>query len=109
MFVKEREHSLRNTLIGPVIFALAVLAVMLGVKAYERSSIERGRKIVGDSVIRAAMQCYALEGRYPSDVEYLRSHYGLSANGEKYTIHYEYIGDNILPDVTVTVRTQFEK
>jgi len=89
-----------------LVFAVAVLAAMLGVKAYDRSSAERGRKIVGDSVLKAAMQCYALEGRYPSDVEYLRSHYGLSANEEKYTIHYEYIGDNILPDVTVTLRTQ---
>ena len=106
MFIKEKDHSLRNTLIKLIFFTLIVLAVVTGIKAYDRSSVERGRKIVSDSVIRAAVQCYALEGRYPSDVEYLRSHYGLSANEEKYMIHYQFVGDNIMPDVTVTLRTQ---
>lgn len=106
MFLKEKDHSLRDTLIKLAVFALIVFALAAGVKAYDRSGIERGRKIVSDSVIRAAVQCYALEGRYPSDVAYLRSHYGLSANEDKYTIHYQFIGDNIMPDVTVTVRTQ---
>ena len=106
MFVKEKDHSLRNTLIKLLAMALIVLALVVGVKAYDRSSTERGRKIVGDSVIRAAAQCYALEGRYPTQLSYLRSHYGLSANEEKYTIHYAYNGDNIMPDVTVTVRVQ---
>lgn len=108
MFLKEKDHSLRNTLIKLIVFALAVLAVVIGTKEYDRASTMRGLKIVGDSVIRAAAQCYALEGRYPTDVAYLRNHYGLSANEEKYVIHYEYIGDNIMPDVTVTVRTQVD-
>ena len=106
MFIKEKDHSLRNTLIKLIFFTLIVLAVVTGIKAYDRSSVERGRKIVSDSVIRAAVQCYALEGRYPADVEYLRSHYGLSANEEKYMIHYQFVGDNIMPDVTVTLRMQ---
>ena len=109
MFLKERDHSIRNTLIKLAAIALAALTVVAGVGAYDRSSTERGRKLVGVSVLRAAMQCYALEGRYPADVEYLRSHYGLSANEKKYSIHYEFIGGNIMPDVTVTVKTQFEE
>ena len=106
MFLKEKDRSLRYTLIKLTVFALAVLAVVIGVKAYDRESTQRGQKIVGDSVIRAAAQCYALEGRYPTEVAYLRSHYGLSANEEKYMIHYVYNGDNIMPDVTVTERAQ---
>jgi len=106
MFLKEKDHSLRNTLIKLVLFALVVLVAVTGIKVYDRSSTERGRKIVTDSVIRAAVQCYALEGRYPENADYLRNHYGLSANDEKYAIHYAYNGDNIMPDVTVTLRIQ---
>lgn len=104
MFLKEKDHSSRYTLLKLIGTALVALMLIAGVRTYDRASAERGQKIVNDSVTRAAAQCYALEGRYPTDLAYLRNHYGLSANEEKYAIHYVYNGDNILPDITVTVR-----
>ena len=52
-------------------------------------------------LLQGAVQCYALEGFYPEDLEYLETHYGLSYDSEKYVISYEVIGSNLMPDVTI--------
>lgn len=45
--------------------------------------------------------CYAVEGAYPENVEYLCNHYGLIYDKDKYIIHYECFASNIRPTVLV--------
>ena len=47
----------------------------------------------------AALQCYALEGAYPADMDYLYEHYGL-AKDPGVIIYYEYVASNLMPEVT---------
>ena len=54
-----------------------------------------------ETVLQDAVQCYALEGFYPEDLNYLEEHYGLSYDSKKYVVSYEVIGSNLMPDVTV--------
>lgn len=49
----------------------------------------------------AAVECYALEGVYPSDVSYLVEHYGVGLDEERFIIHYVYIAANLMPEITV--------
>ena len=53
------------------------------------------------AVLQGAVQCYALEGFYPEDLTYLKEHYGLTYDPEKYVVSYEVIGSNLMPDVAV--------
>lgn len=43
----------------------------------------------------------ALEGVYPESLEYLKEHYGLTYNEDRYIVNYEALGSNLMPDVTV--------
>ena len=52
-------------------------------------------------MLQGAVQCYALEGFYPEDLTYLKEHYGLTYDSEKYVVSYEVIGSNLMPDVSV--------
>ena len=52
----------------------------------------------------AAMTCYAVEGAYPADVEYLRTNYRLAYDEERYFITYEAFASNRIPDIWVTER-----
>lgn len=52
------------------------------------------------SIRRAAVQCYALEGFYPTDVGYLEAHYGVTVDGA-YWVDYQYVASNLMPDITV--------
>lgn len=54
-----------------------------------------------ETVRRAAVQCYALEGAYPQEVSYLEAHYGVAVDEGRYRIDYIYIGSNLMPDITV--------
>ena len=57
-----------------------------------------------EQVRRAAVDCYASEGRYPQTIDYLVKHYGLVFDGERYSILYDAFASNIMPDIAVSIR-----
>ena len=65
--------------------------------ARSKSSLER-------ALTRSITQCYALEGTYPPNLQYLVDHYGLIYDPDYYYIDYTYIGANLRPDVTIIER-----
>lgn len=54
-----------------------------------------------DAIIKGAVQCYAVEGRYPEDLSYLEKHYGVRYDKKKFIVSYEITGSNRMPQVTV--------
>ena len=51
------------------------------------------------------MACYAAEGRYPPDLEYLKEHYGIQVDEGRYTVRYDAFAENLMPDITVLENT----
>ena len=47
-----------------------------------------------------------MEGTYPEDVQYLRDHYNLSYNAEKYFVAFrdKPFASNVIPDIIVEVK-----
>lgn len=45
-----------------------------------------------------------MEGSYPESLDYLKEHYGITYDPEKYIVDYEIIGSNLMPDVKVFAR-----
>ena len=85
--------------------ALAALAALLwGLRAISRGSSAAGLAAAQSALHRSVMQCYAIEGFYPPDVGYLKEHYGITYDPEKYIVDYEIIGSNLMPDVKVFAR-----
>ncbi|MDR0963403.1 MAG: hypothetical protein LBM60_02160 [Clostridium sp.] len=82
-----------------VLLFLYLLNVGLGALG-TRSEMER-RESAKNAITRAAVQCYALEGRYPQSISYLEEKYGLRVDRDNYTIHYQAFAPNILPDIDV--------
>lgn len=90
---------------GMVLLVPAVLLV-LGMFMTSLSNLETGRQSEGkqqleDAVRRAAVACYAAEGIYPPDLEYLEEHYGIQVDRDCYTVMYDVFATNLMPDVTV--------
>ena len=50
---------------------------------------------------KGCVACYAAEGIYPPDLEYLQEHYGIQVDEEKYIVYYDRFAQNLMPDVTV--------
>ncbi len=84
---------------------LAVLGLFLwGLTLLSQKSGTEGAVTLERALIRASVQCYAIEGRYPPSVEYLQQHYGVQIDAEKYAVFYEGFASNLMPDITVTVK-----
>ena len=89
-----------------VIKLLLIAAVLVGaVFLVNRiSSVQETAEteIVRNAVKNAALTCYAVEGAYPDDIEYLREHYRLAYDEERYLITYDAFASNMIPDIWVT-------
>lgn len=89
---------------------LAVLAVALLVVLAFAANVaaevgrDQGAVTLRESVLEAAKQCCAVEGSYPAQVSHLEQRYGLVVNHSLYDVRYEWLGDNVLPSVVVTLR-----
>lgn len=56
------------------------------------------------AVRRSCAACYAAEGVYPPDLEYLQDRYGLQVDEDNYIVHYSVVAQNLMPDITVLAR-----
>lgn len=104
MFLQKKMAGRRRAalLIAGALLVLAAL-VWFADKAADHAGKE-GLRITQESIARAAVQCYALEGRYPPSMDYLKENYGISPNHELYLIHYQFVASNLAPDITVLHR-----
>lgn len=81
------------------IAGVLVLCVLLG--RIERANGRAETETVREAVKNAALTCYAVEGVYPENLDYLREHYQLSYNEEKYHVFYEPLASNLMPSIKV--------
>lgn len=101
-----RERAGRNRspwrLIGYLLCCLAVLALIwAGLGALKEQAAGEQTAMLEESLRRAAVQCYALEGRYPPDLDYIRENYGVDPDPGRYTVVYHCFASNLLPEITV--------
>ena len=94
---------------GRDIIKIIIIAAVLALAVFLVGRIDTTREneeaqIVHDAIRSAAITCYAVEGAYPEDVEYLREHYQLAYDEERYFVTYEAFASNLIPDIWVTER-----
>lgn len=60
------------------------------------------------AVRRAAVSCYAAEGRYPDTLSYLVERYGVRLD-PRYAVHYSVFAPNVPPEVDVVTKPSEEE
>ncbi|MDO4459260.1 MAG: hypothetical protein Q4C42_04105 [Clostridia bacterium] len=103
---RTRRKRNRKAVIFIVIFALVIFLITYIIGMVSEDTIAQSTESVKDAVIRSAVQCYSVEGMYPSGLDYLEEHYGLTLNHEDYIVSYEAYSSNLMPDVTVLIKGQ---
>lgn len=97
----QKHTSSRNLLISAVIFAIVIFLFWSSVSSVSARTEEEEMQTLQTAVTRQITYCYAIEGTYPPSLSYLKEHYGLTYNEDKYFIDYQPLGSNIMPDVTI--------
>lgn len=80
--------------LGLTLFAGAMDSLTVGRSLEDRRQLEQALR-------RGCVACYAAEGSYPTDLEYLKERYGIQVDEERYTVVYSPVAPNLMPDITV--------
>lgn len=84
------------------VLAVCIVAFFLvALQNLESGHKREGKEQLEAAIRRSAVACYAAEGIYPPDIEYLVEHYGIQIDSEKYVVMYEVFAENLMPDITV--------
>lgn len=98
----KKKNSFWKSLFLPVlIFLLLICFLYFGVLNVSSTSDKEGKKVLENALHKATVQCYAIEGTYPPNIEYLEDNYGVIIDKEKYIVHYDAFSDNIMPVISV--------
>lgn len=87
--------------LAPALLALVLAAAVLSVGDMGDRADGESLRLAEQTLRRAAVECYALEGTYPQNVQHLYDVYGVAVDRERYVVHYEYVASNLVPDITV--------
>ena len=87
-----------------LVFVALIIAFVFLINIITGKGNSREMDIVKDAVKNATLTCYAVEGMYPDDLNYLIEHYNLSYNKERYIVYYEPIASNVIPSIKVVER-----
>ncbi len=91
-----------KAIITTLAISLTIMVVLIcGVNNLSEDKKQQDLQRLEDALIRAAVNCYSVEGFYPAEVVYLEQHYGVIIDDDKYNIFYEVVGSNILPTINV--------
>jgi hypothetical protein len=101
MIIQSRVKLFFKILLPIVLFVIVLSLFVFAVSEISGKSENEGMRLTEESIRRAAVQCYALEGLYPSDFEYLKEHYAVRPDESKYVIYYTYTASNLMPDIDV--------
>lgn len=92
--------AIRWFLIPILVLGLFFFSSMIRQKTTEERRIQ-----VENAIQRALNLCYAQEGFYPAQLDYLIDNYGVQIDPDSYFVYYKTIGANIRPDVSVYLRS----
>ena len=107
--VRKRKSAARRIL-GVLLPILAAALIgwlfFTGLSDLDRGQSEQGVQQLEEALRRAAVSCYAAEGCYPTDVQYLRDNYGVQVDDKRYMVHYRVFAENLMPDISVMVLSE---
>ena len=87
-----------------LIFVALIAALIILVNNITVRGGDQELEMVRDAVKNSALTCYAVEGIYPAELDYLQEHYNLSYNEERYKVYYEAFASNLMPYIRVVER-----
>lgn len=99
-------RSIRNLILSAALFVLIIFISYQAFASVSHQTSEEELQALESALNRSIMHCYAIEGQYPESLDYIKENYGLTYNESLFTVHYQPLGANLMPDVTITVKEE---
>ena len=101
---KKRKRGIQSMLGTIAVFVALIVLFNVGINNLTQANEEEALEAVRSAVTRAAIQFYALEGRFPPHLEYLEERFGLQLDHERFEIIYSAFGANVMPQIFISPR-----
>ena len=101
--IKNIVRNAKGIVFTVVILGAVVLLFLSAVNGASLKADTSATSTLEKAIRKAAVQCYAIEGFYPPDVDYLVSHYGIIIDDKKYAVSYIAFTANNMPDIQVKI------
>jgi len=98
---KKQSNFSKKLLLTAALFVLLLFLFLEGASSLSEGTRARQRESLENALNRSITYCYAVEGRYPESLDYIKEHYGLTYDESVFFVDYRAAGGNILPDVTI--------
>ena len=85
----------------PLAVAVLLLCFLSGISNLSRGHSAEDKRRLEEVLMEAAVSCYSVEGFYPPSLEYLEEHYGIQIDKRNFTVRYNAVAENLMPDITV--------
>ncbi len=99
--MKKKLQSGLLEILFPVVVTVLLLFFLSALNHLQAGRGEEGKEQLEQALKRCAITCYATEGIYPPDVDYMKEHYGIRIDEEQYVVIYDVFAENLMPDITV--------
>lgn len=96
--------SLLRGLLLPVLCVVVLLFFSTALNSLNSGQTQEAQRQLEEALRRGCVACYAAEGIYPPNLDYLKEHYGVQVDEERYAVFYSAFADNLMPDITVLVK-----
>lgn len=94
----------KNFIISIIFFFLIIAAFTVGTTLVADRTDAQEQETLEQAINRGIVHCYSIEGSYPESLLYLKEHYGLYYDEDRFFVDYQVYGSNIMPDVTIIDR-----
>jgi len=89
-------------MIVPTLFVTIALTIAIhGLDQAQSANRAEGLRTLDQSLKRAVITCYSIEGRYPASLSYIEDNYGVYIDRTKYVVFYEIFASNVMPDIVI--------
>jgi len=102
--LKRLIRNYKNIILSAALLVAVVAVFQASVGNAALKVDESAERAQYEAIKKATVQCYALEGFFPPNMDYLIDHYGIIVDYDKFIIHYEAEGANLMPDIVVINR-----
>jgi len=100
---KKKYNKLGNIFSLAVFFSFLIF-FYISINNLSQSNEYEALEITQRAISRAAIQFYAIEGRFPPTLEYLKERFNLQLDTERFIIQYHAFASNIMPEIVVILR-----
>lgn len=84
-----------------LIFVALIVLFLLAVNSISGSASKEQKRSLENALMRGAAQCYAMEGRYPISLDYLKQNYNVVYDESTFFVGYTPTAENLPPDIMV--------